>query len=314
MQSTFPLLIGACFGAQTALAQTLEEVIVTATKTEENLQTVASAVSAFTSEQLEEAGVRDLYDLSSLSPGLAIQSSGGGESTVIRLRGMGSQRFDQSVAQFVGVFIDEITQHRPGVAMAALMDVERVEVLRGPQSVLYGKNVPAGAISIVSKRPEIDNLGGDATVSFGNHSYRNAELNLNIPLLPGILAARISGLNTHRTGETDVQPAGQTWGGYNRTGGRLNVLFEPSDSFSANITYLDYESTAADFQQIAEVSYVVNNPYKFLGFIPPDAGEIVPGVVPASDLSPLNDPTAMPSLGLGTIKNTGHLRILTLQV
>lgn len=279
----------------------LEEVIVTATKTAENLQSVPSAVSAFSSDKLAEAGVKDLQDLSGISPGLAIQSSGGGESTVIRLRGMGSQRFDQSVAQFVGVFIDEITQHRPGVAMAALMDVERVEVLRGPQNVLYGKNVPAGAISIVSKRPDLSEFGGDASYSIGNHDYREQKLNLNIPLVPGVLAARVGGLNSHRTGETDVEPAGQTWGGSNRTGGRLALLFQPSEDFTVNATYLNYKSKAADFQQISQVDYVVNNPFKYFGFIPGDPGELVPGVVPAHDLSPLNDPTAMPALGLGKI-------------
>lgn len=299
-----PLAVATATNLAYGQAARLEEVIVTANKTAENLQTVPSAVSAFSGDKLAEAGVKDLQDLSGISPGLAIQSSGGGESTVIRLRGMGSQRFDQSVAQFVGVFIDEITQHRPGVAMAALMDVERVEVLRGPQNVLYGKNVPAGAISIVSKRPDLFGFGGDAAYSIGNHDYREHKLNLNIPLVPGVLAARIGGLNSHRTGETDVEPAGQTWGGSNRNGGRIALLFQPTDDLSINATYLNYESDASDFQQTSQVDYVMNNPFKYYGFVPGDPGELVPGIVPANDLSPLNDPTAMPALGLGQITVT----------
>jgi iron complex outermembrane recepter protein len=287
--------------AAPAGAPRLEEVIVTAEKKAENVQNVPSSISAFTSDRLEQAGIKDLQDLSGISPGLNIQSAGGGETTAIRLRGLGAQRFDQSVAQFVGVFVDEITQHRPGVAMAALMDVERIEVLRGPQNVLYGKNVPAGAISIITKRPILDQLSGDGEISAGNNEYRDAKLNLNLPLLPELLAARISGINTHRVGETDIEPANQTWGGSNASGGRLQLLFQPADDLDVLGTFNTYESSAANFQQPHNVYYAINNPFKYLQFVGPDAGELVPGVVPSRDLSPLNDPTAAPALGLGQV-------------
>ncbi len=299
-----PLLIASA--SQLALADTqparLEEVIVTAEKKAENLQNVPSAIAAFTADRLAQGGIKDLQDLSGISPGLEVQSSGGGESTTIRMRGLGAQRFDQSVAAFVGVFVDEITQTRPGVAMAAMMDTERVEVLRGPQNVLYGKNVPAGAISIVTKKPILDSFSGDGSVGFGTNDSSEDRLNVNIPLIPGMLAARVSGLYEHRLGDTKIEPANQTWGASNEQGGKIHLLFQPIDSLEITGGFSTFRNKSADFQQPQTVNYVANNVLEYLGFVPPAAGEIVPGIIPANNLSHLNDPTAAGTvLGLGTV-------------
>jgi iron complex outermembrane receptor protein len=272
-----------------AETQRIEEVIVTAEKKAENLQSVSSSIAAYSGDRLQQAGIKDLQDLSSISPGLNVQTSGGGESTAIRLRGLGAQRFDQSVPQFVGVFVDEITQHRPGAAMSGLTDIERVEVLRGPQNVLYGKNVPAGAISIVTKKPIMNSLSGDGSVGFGDNDYRDTRLNLNLPIIQDILAARIAAYTTHRTGESEIEPADQTWGGYNQSGGRLHVLFEPSDRWSALATFSTFEATSADFQQPSSVRYVVTDPTALLNQGPQLPGEIIPGVIRGSDLTALDN-------------------------
>src|SRR5688572_9454192 len=98
------VMVACVSAAVRADAPRLEEVIVTAEKKAENLQNVPSSIAAFTADRLGQAGISDLQDLSGIAPGLSVQTSGGGESTAIRMRGLGSQRFDQSVAQFVGVF------------------------------------------------------------------------------------------------------------------------------------------------------------------------------------------------------------------
>ena len=131
----------------------LEEVIVTANRREQNLQEVAVSVAAFTNDFFRETGTYTLKGLEQYTPSLKIAAVQDTRSTSIRIRGIGSIGTNAGIDPSVGVFIDGIYQGRAGMSITDFMDIERVEVLRGPQGTLYGKNTAAGAMNIISRAP-----------------------------------------------------------------------------------------------------------------------------------------------------------------
>jgi outer membrane receptor protein involved in Fe transport len=201
------LLAGAVFGlASAALAQdapaadaqpqtasAVEEIIVTATKRATNIQEVPIAVTALTDVQLERTGIRDIRDLPALSPSFNMNSSNtttGG--TTLRIRGVGTTGNNAGLESAVGVFLDGVYFSRPGIALGDLLDVEAVEVLRGPQGTLFGRNTSAGALHIRTKRPDLSEVEAWANASVGNYSFLNIQAGTSIPLIEDVLAARFS--------------------------------------------------------------------------------------------------------------------------
>ena len=136
-------------------AAVLEEVIVTSQKRSENLQDVPIAVNAFTADMIQEMGITNAQELAMLTPSMHTITIGNPMKTSIRVRGIGTAQSDPALEPSVGVFVDGVFLGRSGLAMSDLTDIERIEVLQGPQGTLYGKNTNAGAISIVTKRPSL---------------------------------------------------------------------------------------------------------------------------------------------------------------
>ena len=138
-----------------ALAQTgaLEEVIVTATKRAESLQDIPVSVNAFNSETIQEAGINNAGDLAIMTPALNINVNQSPFNARMTIRGIGTAQTDPALEPSVGLFVDGVFLGRSGLGMSDLTDIERIEVLQGPQGTLYGKNTNAGAISVISKKP-----------------------------------------------------------------------------------------------------------------------------------------------------------------
>jgi len=132
--------------------RTLEEVIITAQKREQSLQEVPVTVSAFSGTFIEEAGVQDIRDIAGLTPNLSIKTRSETETTVF-MRGIGSLAPGIGADPAVGIFIDGMSASRGTNATAAFFDIERVEVVKGPQGTLFGRNASAGAIAIIRTRP-----------------------------------------------------------------------------------------------------------------------------------------------------------------
>ncbi len=170
----------------------LEELLVTATRRVESLQDVAMSVSAFSGDFLLKTGANDLTQLEEYTPNLKITPGADTRSTSIRIRGIGSVGTNSGIDPSVGVFLDGVYQGRAGMALSDLVDVERVEILRGPQGTLYGKNTAAGAITVTTKMPgqEFESL-----VELGYDSNAQAELrgSVNIPLGDSGHAMRLAG-------------------------------------------------------------------------------------------------------------------------
>jgi iron complex outermembrane receptor protein len=138
----------------------INELLVTAQKREQNLQDVPVAVSAFDEEFLKATGFSDIFDLQDYTPGMFLTQSQTATQTTIYLRGIGTSGNNAGLEPSVGVFVDGVFRSRSGAAIFDMPDLERVEVLRGPQGTLFGKNTTSGAINIVSKKPDYE-AGGN---------------------------------------------------------------------------------------------------------------------------------------------------------
>jgi iron complex outermembrane receptor protein len=157
-----------------ALAQSgvLEEVIVTATKRAESLQDVPVTVNAISETTLQEAGVVDLTDIAQLVPTLTVSTNLSPFATGIRIRGIGTSQNSIALEASVAFVVDGVYMGRSGLGMSDLTDIERVEVLQGPQGTLYGKNANAGVISVVTKNPDFEETGGYVQATLGDYGLQ----------------------------------------------------------------------------------------------------------------------------------------------
>ena len=168
------------------------EIIVTATKREQTLQEIPVAVSVTTAETIERAQIRDLKDLTSLVPSLRVNQQASATNTNFIIRGFGNGANNPGIEPSVGVFVDGVYRSRSAAQIGDLPDIQRVEVLRGPQSTLFGKNASAGVISIVTREPKFK-FGGNVEASYGNYNAIVVKGVLTGPLSDTI-AASIAGV------------------------------------------------------------------------------------------------------------------------
>jgi outer membrane receptor protein involved in Fe transport len=152
---------------------TLTEVVITAQKREQNLQEVPIAVIALSTQQLKDAGVTDLKNMTALTPGLTVTSTTSENSTTARIRGIGTVGDNVGLESSVGVVIDGVYRPRNGVGFGNLGEIDRIEVLEGPQGELFGKNNDAGVINIVTKRPSTT-FGVTGEITGGNFNDKEA--------------------------------------------------------------------------------------------------------------------------------------------
>lgn len=210
----------------------LEEVIVTAQKKEESMQTVAVAVTAFSAETFSNAGMLNVEDLTRLTPGFSI-SIYNPVSPQPYIRGIGSNPSDAGSDASIGIFVDEVYAGRAGGYSADMFDIERVEVLRGPQGTLYGRNVPGGAINVISKRPT-DEMEGFFELTGGDYDLRAAKGAISGPLFDNV-TGRLAFSTRKRDGHIDNVVTGNELGDEDNTSFRGRLDFDPSDTFSVQL-------------------------------------------------------------------------------
>lgn len=176
-------------------------IIVTATRRAEDVQDIPIAVTAVSPQQLEQQGVVNVQNIGSVSPSFSSSNAQNAAGTVVlRIRGVGTTSNNIGFESAVGIFIDGAYQSRPGVALSEFVDVERVEVLRGPQGTLFGRNTSAGALNITNRRPELDEFGGFVNATYGNYDHMSVQGAVNLPIVQDTLAARFTGAYRKRDG------------------------------------------------------------------------------------------------------------------
>ena len=190
------VLSGLVHGEETADAgQMIEEVIVTAQKRSESLQDVPFTVTAINNADLRRMGVSDLRDISAAASNVSITNDKTGIQ--IAIRGVTN---NENVPPSTALHADGIYSGIPQSGMLAFLDVERVEVLKGPQGTLYGRNSTAGAINVISKRPNLTEIEGRVDMVAGDYDLFRTEGAINMPIVEGQLALRLSGLYEDREG------------------------------------------------------------------------------------------------------------------
>ena len=153
------LAISATAPTVTLAEGALEEVVVTAQKRTQNLQDVPIAVTAFSGEMLQEAGIRDMFELASIAPSLRVEQTQSSSQTTFGIRGIFTSSQNFGLDSSVGLYVDGVYRARQGSMINNMIDVAGVEVLRGPQGTLFGRNTPAGAVLITSVPPDFEGTG-----------------------------------------------------------------------------------------------------------------------------------------------------------
>ncbi len=232
-----------------ATAQGLEEVVVTATKRETTLQDVPVAVTVTSGETLQQAQIIDIGDLQSIIPSLRITQLQTSGNTNFVIRGFGNGANNPGIEPSVGVFIDGVYRSRSAGAISDLTNIERVEVLRGPQSTLFGKNASAGVISVITSKPSFE-FGGGGALTIGNFNTVMARANITGPINDKV-AFSLSGSGNMREGYFDNLQTGNESNERQRWSLRGQLLFEPTDNSTWRLI--------ADIDRIDELCCGVTN-------------------------------------------------------
>lgn len=223
-------------------ARRLQTVVVSSQKREQTLQDVPIAVSVTDADTIEKAQIQDINDLQTLVPSLRVTQLQSSAQTNFVIRGFGNGANAIGVEPSVGVFIDGVYRSRSAAQIADLPNVTRVEVLRGPQSTLFGKNASAGVISVVTAAPQFE-FGGGVEATLGNFNQQILKANVTGPISEQ-LAFSLSGQYNKRDGYIDNLANGGELNERNRWGLRGQLLFEPSETVSFRLI--------ADYDQIDE--------------------------------------------------------------
>lgn len=236
-------------GAQSA---GLDEIIVTATKRAENLQDVPLAVSAITADQLKKQGVFETSDLGGSAPNLQVSSPYGQQQPNFSIRGVGvGTEYNANAASPVGVYVDEVYQAFRASHGQQLYDLQQIEILRGPQGTLYGRNTTGGAVNFLTQKPELGEANGYVTVGYGSFDRKTIEGAIEYSPIKDVLGIRIAGTylesdpyleNAFPAGELTSTVAGAPMhstggqpGGPESYGIRGTVRYSPNDKYDFSL-------------------------------------------------------------------------------
>lgn len=230
-------------------ARRLTTVTITATKREQTLQDVPVAVSVVDDTTIEKAEIQDLNDLQSVVPSLRVGQLQSSANTNFIIRGFGNGANNVGIEPSVGVFVDGVYRSRSAAQISDLPNLQRVEVLRGPQSTLFGKNASAGVISIVTRKPQFETQGSiEATA--GNFNAFRLKGDVTGPLSDTVAYSLAGNINT-RDGYAEDIAIGEETNERNRWGVRGELLFTPSETLELRLI--------GDFDRIDEVCCVAGN-------------------------------------------------------
>jgi iron complex outermembrane receptor protein len=223
-----------------------EEVLVTAEKRTESLQDLSQAITVLNGEDLDNRQISTFVDISAIAPGVNIAKNEGFK-TVITIRGVGYETNQNAIATpSVSYHLDGIYVASPYSLQTDFMDLERIEVLRGPQGTLFGQNSTGGAINVITAAPSTDSSFGSADLTVGDYGLVKFRASYNTPLSEN-LAVRGSFISNKRDGFTENLSLGQDLDDADSISARVRVKYEPSDTFRANFMaqYFDEDRNGA---------------------------------------------------------------------
>lgn len=218
----------------------IAEIVVTSRKREESLQDVPVAVSAFGAEDLDRLQARSSVDLSGAAPNFFMkQNPTTTVSPSLYIRGIGQDESHFTSENGVGLYVDGVYVPRASGSIVELLDLERVEVLRGPQGTLFGKNSPAGALVLTSRRPDLMSTAARAGLTVGNYDAVGGRLSVETPIVDGVLATKLDFGGRSNDGWMNDRVSGDTVNGTTKYAGRWSTLWQPSESTAVQLV-LDF--------------------------------------------------------------------------
>jgi outer membrane receptor protein involved in Fe transport len=220
------------------LGESSEEVTVTATRRATKIQSTPIAITAVGEKALENAGVRETQSLIAVVPSLQFPQSESSGSVTARIRGVGTQGSNPGLESAVGIFIDGVYRSRNSTAFGDLGDIQRIEVLRGPQGTLFGRNTSAGLISVITKEPSLTETLINGSAGYESFNGYSVTAGVTAPVQEGVSAVRLFGSYRKRDGYMDLNPGlprerdGNLKESWNLRG---QFLYKPSDLFSMKL-------------------------------------------------------------------------------
>lgn len=218
-----------------------EELIVTAQKRAEALEDVPVSISVLTAEALESQGITNALGLNNSAPSLRISSGDAASSPKIYIRGVGLSDFNPNASGAVGIYVDGVYVGSPLAQLAGFYDLAQVEVLRGPQGTLYGRNTNGGAINVTTNRPTFD-FEGQARVEYAENNSQSFQGAFGGPIVDNLLAFRIAGQWVSSDGYTYDRVTGEDLNTTEYFGGRASLLFTPTNDLSIYAQYNHFEN------------------------------------------------------------------------
>lgn len=268
------------------------DIVVTARKRAENVQSIPLSVSAYSGDAIEARGVEKIDGLAAFTPNLTLQNNpsfgGAGSSAAIYIRGIGQKEFLPTTEPGVGVYVDGVYVARSVGALMDLVDVERVEILRGPQGTLFGRNTIGGAISITTNRPD-ETAGGKVSVTTGRYSRIDVKGMANIPLSDTVFS-KLSFASFNREGYVRHLVDGRKLGDAGTLTGRLDLRWLATDNLEVNVSV---DGTRDRSNGPAMVLSDVT--YKSAIFNPQGLPMLPPGSAPTPGAYVLNPPFDAPT-------------------
>ena len=238
------------FAQEGATAQVIEEVVVTATRRTESLQEVPISISVVSADDIVATGALDMKDLSTMVPNFVFAESPNQGLSFMAIRGMYSRVEPQDIGfdSSVGVYVDGVFHSRQFNANSNMGEVERVEVLRGPQGTLFGRNTISGAVNITTKKPDTDEFYGNLSVDIGDRNFVHGRGSVNIPLIEDTLAIKLFAEALEKDGYVDnITTGNDNLGSKDRTSGRFQLRYTPGDQTTIDLSVSVYESESDDY-------------------------------------------------------------------
>ena len=232
-----------------------EEIIVTAEKRDESLQTISQAVTAITESEIEDKNITSFVDLTAVVPGVTVAKNEG-YKTVISIRGVGNETNQNAIAApSVAYHMDGVFIASPFSLQTDFLDIERIEVLRGPQGTLFGQNSTGGAINVISKKPSTSSFSSNASVTIGDYNLRKIISSTNFPISDNI-ATKFTFIKTERDGFSRNVVTGQDLDDASNISLRSDWIFETSESSSLRIfgQYFDSDRNGSAMRGIDDVN------------------------------------------------------------
>ncbi len=265
MRNSIHVLSGVALSllATTLAHAQLEEIVVTATRRETNLQDTPLAISAFDQETLDENRVVSLLDMRGLVPNLQFFENGDHAVPLIFIRGLGTRNQTEAGDQGIAFYTDGIFAARSQGTTVMMYDLDRVEILRGPQGTLFGRNSTGGAISLHSAKPNADAFDASGELTMGSDSLLGLKGMVNVPLSDS-WALRFAGAKEEREGQTEFAPGNafvtnRNYGTVDVASYRIGSMFTPSDDVSWYLGYENFRNTGTGDVGSLDFDNRVNN-------------------------------------------------------